>query len=60
VQRRIERFMRTLPLYLHRFQSLAKARWTIGEFIARYNTDWLIERLGHQTSMAARVATMAA
>ena len=43
----IERFMRTLKeqcLYLHRFQSLAEARRIIGEFITRYNTEWLIER----------------
>ncbi len=49
----IERFMRTLKeqcIYLHRFQSLdggaADHRAT---FIARYNTEWLIERLGHRT-----------
>jgi transposase len=43
--------MRTLKeqcLYLHRFQSLAEACRIIGEFIARYNTEWLIERLGPQ------------
>jgi putative transposase len=59
----IERFMRTLKeqcLYLHRFQSLAEARRIIGEFITRYNTEWLIERLGHQTPVAARTAAMAA
>src|SRR5262249_4197916 len=59
----IERFMRTLKeqcLYLHRFQSLADARRIIGEFVTRYNTEWLIERLGHQTPMAARTAAMAA
>src|SRR4030095_12313839 len=59
----IERFMRTLKeqcLYLHRFQTLAEARRIIGEFIARYNTEWLIERLGHQTPIAARAAAMAA
>ena len=59
----IERFMRTLKeqcLYLHRFQSLAEAHRIIGEFIARYNTEWLIERLGHQTPVAARTAAMAA
>jgi len=51
----IEWFMRTLKeqcLYLHRFQSRAEARRIIGEFIARYNTEWLIERLGHQTPAA--------
>src|SRR6266568_766545 len=44
-----ERFMRTLKeqcLYLHRFTSLVEARTIIGEFIERYNTQWLIERLG--------------
>ena len=59
----IERFMRTLKeqcLYLNRFQSLAEARWIIGEFITRYNTEWLIERLGHRTPVAARAAAMAA
>jgi len=43
-------------LYLHRFTPLAKARTIIGEFIERYNTQWLIERLGHQTLRAARAA----
>jgi putative transposase len=59
----IERFMRTLKeqcLYFHRFQSLAEARQIIGEFIARYNTEWLIERLGHRTPVAARAQAMAA
>jgi putative transposase len=52
----IERFRRTLKeqcLYLHRFKTLAEARRIIGEF-ARYNTEWLIKRLGHQTPAAAR------
>ena len=59
----IERYLRTLKelcLYLHRFQSLAEAHRLIGEFITRYNTEWLIERLGHQTRVAARAAAMAA
>ena len=30
------------------------------QFITRYNTEWLIERLGHQTPVAARTAAMAA
>jgi transposase InsO family protein len=58
-----ERFMRTLKeqcLYLHRFQSLAEAHRIISEFITRYNAEWLIERLGHQTPVAARRAAMAA
>jgi hypothetical protein len=45
---------------LHRFPSLAEAHRIIGAFIARYNTEWLIERLGHQTSGAARARAMAA
>ena len=45
--------------YLHRFQSLAEARRLIGEFIARYNTEWLIERLGHRTPADARLAMAA-
>jgi transposase InsO family protein len=55
----IERFIRTLKeqcLYLHRFQTLDEARWIIGEFIARYNHEWLIERLGHRTPAEARAA----
>jgi transposase InsO family protein len=54
----IERFMRTLKeqcIYLHRFQSLTEARRIIGEFIPRYNTAWLIERLDHRTPTQARV-----
>ncbi|MGH8866229.1 MAG: IS3 family transposase [Burkholderiales bacterium] len=52
-----ERFMRTLKeqcLYLHQFQSLEDARVAIAEFIQRYNTQWLIERLGHRTPAQAR------
>jgi transposase InsO family protein len=57
-----ERFMRTRKeqcLYLHRFPSLTEARAIIGEFIARYNAEWLIERLGHRTPAAARAAALA-
>src|SRR5205823_14070848 len=59
----VERFMRTLKeqcLYLHSFQSLAEAHRIIGEFIMGYNTEWLIEQLGHQTPLAAPIAAMAA
>ena len=52
-----ERVIRTLKeqcLYLHRFQTLEEARMIIGEFIQRYNTAWLIERLGHRTPAQAR------
>lgn len=53
----IERFIRTLKeqcLYLHRFETLEEARGLIGEFIARYNRNWLIERLGYRTPAQAR------
>jgi len=59
----IERFMRTLKeqcLYLQRFSTLAAARRIIGGFIARYNAEWLIERLGHRTPSAAWAAALAA
>ncbi len=52
-----ERFMRTLKeqcLYLQRFETLEQARAIIGEFIGRYNAEWLIERLGHRTPAQAR------
>ena len=52
-----ERFMRTLKeqcIYLHQFQSLEEARGFIAAFIVRYNTEWLIERLGHRTPAQAR------
>ena len=52
-----ERFMRTLKeqcIYLHQFASLAEAQRIIGEFIERYNAEWLIERLGHRTPSQAR------
>jgi putative transposase len=53
----IERFMRTLKeqcIYLHRFQSVAEARRIIEEFLHRYNTQRLIERLGHRSPAQAR------
>jgi len=52
-----ERFMRTLKeqcIYLHQFASLPEAQRIIGEFIARYNAEWLIERLGCRTPTQAR------
>src|SRR5262245_10785602 len=52
-----ERFMRTLKeqcLYLHQFRDLEEAREIIGAFIARYNTEWIVERLGYRTPAQAR------
>ena len=59
----IEHFMRTLKeqcLYLHRFQTLEEARGVIAEFIARYDREWLIERLGYRTPVQARRDTQRA
>jgi len=53
----IERWMRTLKeecLYLHDFESLEDARRIMGEFIERYNREWLIERHGHRTPNEVR------
>ena len=55
----MERFIRALKeqcLYLHRFESLEEARRVIAEFIARYNTQWLIERLVHRPPADARAS----
>jgi len=59
----IERFMRTLKeecLYLHDFATLEEARRVLGEFITRYNTQWLIERHGHRPPAAVRQALLEA
>jgi putative transposase len=56
----MERFIRTLKeqcLYFHRFTTLEEARRVIGDFIARYNTEWLTERLGYRTPSQARGGT---
>ena len=53
----MERFLRTLKeqvLWVHRFRNLEEARQVIGEFIARYNGEWLIQRLGYRSPAQAR------
>ena len=58
----MDRFLRTLKeqcLYLHQFASLAEAREVISTFIHRYNTEWLIARLGYRTPAEARAAAWA-
>lgn len=55
----MERWIRTLKeecLYLHDFESLEHARRVIAEFIARYNTQWLLERHGYRTPADVRLA----
>jgi len=39
---------------VHRFRHLEQARQVIGEFIARYNGEWLIPRLGYRSPAQAR------
>jgi len=49
--------MRTLKeqcLYLHQFRDLEEARRIIGTFIAQYNREWIVERLGYRTPAQAR------
>jgi hypothetical protein len=36
-------------------EALEEAQRIIGEFIGRYNAEWLIERLGHRTHPRSRV-----
>ena len=52
----MERWIRTREecLYLHDFASLDEARLVIGEFIERYNREWLLERHGHRTPAEVR------
>ena len=55
----IERWMRTLKeecLYLHDFETLEEARQVIGEFIERYNREWLLQRHGYRTPAEVRRA----
>jgi len=53
-----ERFIGLLKeqcIWGHRFQTLEEAREGIGVFIARYNEEWLIERLGFRSPVEARL-----
>lgn len=55
----MERWIRILKeecLYLHDFASLDEARRVIGEFIAQYNTQWMLERHDYRTPVDVRRA----
>jgi len=55
----MERWIRTLKqecLYLYDFETLEEARQVIGEFIDRYNREWLLQRHGYMTPAGARSA----
>ena len=54
-----ERFIRTLKeqlLWIERFDTVEALRQALLAFKDRYNTEWLIERHGHQTPAAVRAA----
>jgi len=58
-----ERFMRTLKehcIYLHRFKNLAEAQAVIAEFVAKYNREWIVARLGYRSPSQARSEYLAA
>ncbi|HEX2090887.1 MAG TPA: integrase core domain-containing protein [Longimicrobiaceae bacterium] len=51
----IERFMRTEEcISLHQFRTLEEARAVIGDFIQRYDSEWLLERHGYKTPAEVR------
>jgi transposase InsO family protein len=55
----IERFFRTLKeqlLWIRRFRSLAELREALQSFRHRYNHQWIVERLGYQTPVQARLS----
>jgi len=54
----IERFHRTLQeqvFDIHQFRNLEEARKVIGEFIERYNEQWIMERLGYRSPVEYRM-----
>ena len=53
----MERWIRTLKeecIYLHDFESLEEAREIIGEFIKRYNEEWMLERFEYRSPLEIR------
>lgn len=53
----IERFHRTLQeqvFDVYRFTTLEEAKTVIGEFIERYNHDWIMQRLGYRSPIEYR------
>lgn len=54
-----EHWMRILKeecLYLHDFRSLEEARSAIGDFVRRYNEEWILERHAYRTPTQVRQA----
>jgi len=55
----IERLFRTLKeqvIHGHVFQTIDEVRDAVRAFAARYNAEWLIAKMGYQSSTAARAA----
>ena len=55
----IERFFKTLKLeclWIENFRDVEHARDVVGRWMETYNTQWLIERHGHQTPREVRQA----
>lgn len=55
----IERFFRTLKeqlLWIRRFRTLAELREALHAFRHRHNHHWIVERLGYQTPVQARLS----
>jgi putative transposase len=57
-----ERFFRTLKeqaIYGRTFYNLEEVREAVRTFVNRYNAEWLVEKLGHQSPQQARTAWFA-
>ncbi len=53
----IERFMRTVKeqcIYVHRFRTPEEARFTVGRFLQRYHSEWLLQWHGDKTPAEVR------
>jgi transposase InsO family protein len=57
----IERLFRTLKEQIIRgrvFRTIDEVREVVREFVARYNTEWLIEKNGYLSPLDARAARL--
>jgi transposase InsO family protein len=58
-----ERFIRTLKeqvIYGRTYRTAAEVRAAVAAFIARYNAQWLVEKNGYRSPVAARAAWISA
>jgi putative transposase len=59
----IERFFRTLKeqaIWGRTFRNAAEVRAAVGGFVARYNSEWRLERLGYRSPLAYRAQQLEA